>query len=488
MTGEMADAPSGASLFRRAALGLGPLLFAGLLIAGPPEGLTDPAWRALALLAWMVVWWIGEAVPVAATALLPLAVLPLAGVATPQAAAAPYADPILYMFIGGFILAAAIERCGLHRRIALMVLSRVGGGPGALVAGFMLATALLSMWISNTATTLMMVPIAVAVCAGSAAPGEERRRLSAACVLGIAYAASIGGLGTPVGSPTNLVGLKWLESAGHPLSFVDWMMIGVPLIAVTLPVAWLILARGVYKLSRASQAPADALAQVRADLAALGAMSPAETRTASVFIAVALGWMLREPLSGLPGLSQLTDMGIAITGAIALFVIPAGDKARPGAALLDWRAAEAIPWGIVVLFGGGLSMAAALGVNGVPAWVAGQMGGIGAMPTWAVVALLALVTVFLSELSSNVATLTTMLPVVSAIIAATGADPLVVGASVTFAASFGFMLPIATAPNSIAFATGLPRQSEMIRAGLLLNLAGILVIAVVVSGIASLLG
>lgn len=464
----------------RLGLGLGLAAFAVMQILGPPEGLDAKAWQVLSLLALMIIWWVSEAIPVAATALLPLALLPVLGIVKPIEAAAPYADPIIFLFIGGFMIAVAIERSGLHRRIALGVLSRVGSSPAAIVGGFMLATTLLSMWISNTATALMMTPIAIAVSVAATGPGPDRRKLMAACVLGVAYCASIGGLGTPVGSPTNLIGLRWLEANGVGLSFPQWMMMGVSIILVLVPIAWLLLTRVFYRLPR-HLGDAEAHEVIRAQSRGLGPMRTAEVRVVIIFLGVALAWMFREPLTKLPGLSGLTDMVIAIIGACLLFMVPAGKPEKPGKALLDWASAERIPWGIAILFGGGLSMASAMEATGVTLYIGSQIQGIGTLPLVAIILIIVAATVFASELASNVATLTAMLPVLSAIVAATGADPLIVGASATFAASLGFMLPIATAANAIAYATGAPRQAEMLRIGFLLNVLGILAIATAVA-------
>jgi sodium-dependent dicarboxylate transporter 2/3/5 len=485
MTQPAADAPqtdhaAGGVLGARLGLGLGLVVFVVMQVLGPPAGLDGKAWQVLSLLALMIIWWVSEAIPVAATALLPLGLLPLMGVVKPIEAAAPYADPIIFLFVGGFMIAVAIERSGLHRRIALGVLSRVGSSPAAIVGGFMLATTLLSMWISNTATALMMTPIAVAVCVAATGPGPDRRKLMAACVLGVAYCASIGGLGTPVGSPTNLIGMRWLEANDVGLSFPQWMMMGVSAILVLVPVAWLLLTRVFYRLPR-HLGDADAHAVIRAQGRSLGPMRTAEMRLVIIFLGVAMAWMFREPLAKLPGLSGLTDMVIAIIGACLLFIVPAGKPEKPGEALLDWASAERIPWGIAILFGGGLSMAAAMEATGVTLYIGSQIQGIGGLPLVAIILVIVAATVFASELASNVATLTAMLPVLSAIVTATGADPLIVGVSATFAASLGFMLPIATAANAIAYATGAPRQAEMLRIGFLLNVLGILVIATVVA-------
>ncbi|AMS28458.1 MAG TPA: sodium:sulfate symporter [Hyphomonadaceae bacterium] len=456
------------------------LVVAGIMLwMGAPEGLDPKAWKALSLLALMIIWWVSEAIPVAATALLPLGMLPLLGVLKPVDAAAPYADPIIFLFIGGFMIAAAIEQSGLHRRIAIHVLAAVGSSPAAIVGGFMIATTLLSMWISNTATALMMTPIALAVCTAAAPAGPDRRKLIAACVLGVAYCASIGGVGTPIGSPTNLIGAKWLDANGVGLSFPEWMAIGGAIILVMVPLAWLILTKIAYRLP-AHLGDDTAHEVIAAEARALGPMSQKEARVMVIFLSVALAWILREPLSKLPGLQGLTDMVIAILGAVALFVVPAGDKADPNKALLGWDVAERIPWGIAILFGGGLSMAAALEATGLSTFIGGHMAGIGTLPILLVVLILVAATVFLSELASNVATLTAMLPVLTAMVAGSGGDAFLIGASATFAASFGFMLPIATAANAIAYATGAPKQAEMLRIGFALNLFGVLTIAAAV--------
>lgn len=476
------DEPTGgASLARWVGLFTGLALSGGLLAWGPQGGLSVEAWRILCILALMIVWWVTEAIPVAATALLPLVLLPLSGAAKPVEAAAAYADPIIFLFIGGFMIAAAVERWGLHRRIALFVLGRTGGSPGAVVGGFMVATLVLSMWISNTATAMMMMPIALAVARAAAPEGEERRRLMAACALGVAWCASIGGLGTPVGSPTNLIGMRWLEANGVGLDFAQWIAIGGTVILLCGPIAWFILVKLAFRLPQ-TLSGGTGREVIAAEARALGPMTAAEGRVLAVFTTVALAWVFRVPLTKLPGLEGVSDMMIAVAGAIALFLIPAGkDPAARGRSLLDWSVAEKIPWGITILFGGGLSIAGAMEDAGV-AEVAGQaLGGLGALPIWLLVLLLVFGTVFVSELASNVATLTAMLPVLGAVVLATGADPLIVGAAATFAASFGFMLPVATAANAIAYATGAPKQAEMLRWGLVMNLSGIVVIAAAVA-------
>lgn len=461
---------------RRVGLILGPALAIGLQLAGAPEGLSVQAWWVVSIMALMLIWWVTEAAPIAATALIPLVALPLTGAASAAEAAKPYADPILYLFIGGFMLAAAIERWGLHARIALTIAGALGARPAGLVAGFILAAGLLSLWISNTATALMLMPIAVAVARTMTENGHRDPRLGVALVLGVAYAASIGGMGTPVGSPTNVIAMGFLNDRGVALSFLQWMTLGLPVVAILLPVLWVIVTRGLVVAT-----PEDAergRGVLKAAREALGPASPAERRVLMVFVAVASAWTLRElVLVNIPGLERLSDMGIAIAGALALFLLPSGDRARPR--LLDWSSAERIPWGIVILFGGGLSIAAAMDSTGLSQWLGIAMQGLQGFEPLIILVALLLITLVATEMMSNVATLTAMLPIVATLALALGVNPLLLVFPVTLTASLGFMLPIATAANAIAFATGLPSLRTMLWKGFFLNVAGILAILAV---------
>jgi solute carrier family 13 (sodium-dependent dicarboxylate transporter), member 2/3/5 len=447
---------------------LGPALALGLQSAPPPDGLSPEAWRVVSLAALMVVWWVTEAIPISATALLPLAILPLVGAASMREAAAPYADPIIFLFIGGFMIAACVERWRLHERIALSIASVAGGRPMALVAGFMVASALLSMWISNTATTLMLAPIAIGAARALAPHGKPDLALGGALMLGVAHAATIAGVGTPVGSPTNLIAIAFFERAGEPIAFIDWMARAIPMMLVMLPLAWLILCLPL--LGRRAHARFDAVAAVVTDaLKALGPLSRPEVRIGVVFIIVALAWMFRPRLVELTGLSALTDTGVAIVGALLLFFIPSG-RAR-GERLLDWPTAERIPWGIAVLFGGGLSLAAAMEATGLAAWIGDWIAALEGVSALGLVAVLVVVTILVSELASNVATLTSMLPVVAAVAKATETPLQALAFPVAIAASFAFMLPVATAPNAIAYSSGLLTLRRMLAVGIGLNIA-----------------
>lgn len=451
---------------------LGPALALGLQLLPAPEGLSPEAWRLVSLAALMVVWWVTEAIPISATALLPLAALPLIGAATMGAAAAPYADPIVFLFIGGFILAACVERWRLHERIALSIAVRAGGRPIALVAGFMLASAAISMWISNTATTLMLAPIAIGAARAMSADGKPDLALGGALALGVAHAATIGGIGTPVGTPTNLIAIAFFERAGEPIAFIDWMSRALPMLLIMLPLAWLLLCWPLFGRGHARYEAIGGV--VSSALKALGPMTRPEIRIGIVFALVALAWMTRTELVKLPGLSALTDTGIAIIGALALFFVPSGRERSEK--LIDWKTAERIPWGIAVLFGGGLSLAAAMEATGLAAWIGDWIAGLDGMSALGLVAVLVIVTILVSELASNVATLTSMLPVVAAVALATDTPLQSLAFPVALAASFAFMLPVATAPNAIAYSSGLITLKRMLAVGFGLNIAAAVLI------------
>lgn len=458
---------------RWAGLILGPVLALGLQLLPPPDGLSPDAWRVVSLAALMVVFWVTEAIPISATALIPLAALPLIAGVSIRDAAAPYADPIVFLFIGGFILAACVERWRLHERIALSIASVAGGRPAALVGGFMVASALISMWISNTATTLMLAPIAIGAARALSTDGKADLALGGALTLGVAHAATIGGIGTPVGSPTNLIGIAFFERSGEPMAFIDWMARALPMVLLMLPLAWLLLCWPLF--GRTAHARFDAIgAVIRDALAKLGRMTAPEIRIGIVFGVVALAWMTRTELVKLQGLAALTDTGIAIAGALALFFIPSGRG--KGEKLVDWKTAERIPWGIAVLFGGGLSLAAAMEATGLAAWIGDYIAGLDGLSALGLVAVLVVTTILVSELASNVATLTSMLPVVAAVAAATDTPLQPLAFPVAIAASFAFMLPVATAPNAIAYSTGLITLKRMLAVGLALNVAAAILI------------
>jgi sodium-dependent dicarboxylate transporter 2/3/5 len=440
--------------------------FVLMRIAPAPEGLDAAAWATAALGVLMAIWWMTEALPIPATALLPILVLPIAGVAPIRQATAPYANPLIFLFLGGFLIAIAMQRWQLHRRLALTIIAGVGTGPRSVIAGFMIAGAVLSMWISNTATTMMMLPIALSVVGlvTEEAPGGGGQRFSIALLLGIAYACSIGGLGTLIGTPTNaLLAAFLLENHGIELSFSSWMVMALPLVIVGLGLTFVALTRWVYP-TRMTELPASR-ETLRRELDLLGPLSRQEKTVALVFALTAVAWMTR-PLIGrwLPGLS---DTGVAVCGALALFVLPSGEP--DGKGLLRWRDVRGVPWGVLLLFGGGLSLASAVHDTGLASWLGSSVHGIGDRPELLVTFVVVVIIILLTELTSNTATAAAFLPVLAAVAVSTGRDPMSLLVPATLAASCAFMLPVATPPNAIVYGSGRVPLRKMMRAGLLLN-------------------
>lgn len=455
----------------RAWIGLvaGPLLLAVMLLLPPPEGMTVHAWRTAAVAALMAVWWMSEAIPIAATALLPVVLFPLLGIATVSATTAPYANEVIYLFLGGFLIAMAIESCGLHKRMALTILRVVGTRPANLILGFMLATAFISMWVSNTATVVMLLPMATSVIAltrvaGAAAPNARENEFDAALLLGVAYAASIGGLGTLIGTPPNSLFAGFMsQSYGVRIGFLQWMLLGVPIVAVVLPFAWLLLTRWLHRVG--SEPIAGGAEMLQAETRALGPVSRGEWTVGTITALTAAAWVTRPVLD--EWIPALTDAGIAITGALLMFVAPIA--ARPRRVALTWAQAERLPWSVLILFGGGLSLAAAIQQTGLAGWIGGALGALAAWPALAVLTAVTVVIILLSELASNTATAAAFLPVAASLAVAIGADPVLLTVTAALAASGGFMLPVATPPNAIVYGTGALTVPQMVRAGLWLN-------------------
>ncbi|MDG2306453.1 MAG: SLC13 family permease [Candidatus Binatia bacterium] len=461
---------------------LGPLVFAVMLGADPfQDVMPTMAWRTAAVGLWMAIWWATEAVPVAVTAFLPLIVFEPLGVASFREAAAPFADPIVYLFLGGFLLALAVERWNLHRRVALAILERIGTDGRRLIGGFMLACALLSMWMTNTSTTMMLLPIVLSVIAvvrdGASGVGEEdRENFAVAMLLGIAYAASIGGLATLIGTPPNAFLVGYLaDTYGYEISFARWMMIGIPVSALMLPFAWWLLTSILFPVrigeNRAIEAHLHALRDE------MGAVTTQEKRVGLVFLSVIACWILRRPLSSGLGWMGLSDAGIAMTGAVALFLLPSGDRAQPQ--LLVWKDAARLPWGVLILFGGGLSLAKTVSKTGLALWLGESLSPLGAWGPLVLVIAAVTLMVFLTELTSNLATAATLLPVLGAIAVQSSVSPILLAVPVTIAASCAFMLPVATPPNAIVFSTGNVRIPQMVRAGFWLNLIGIAIVTAI---------
>lgn len=422
-----------------------------------------------------------EPIPIPATSLLPLVVLPLVGAGNPTVVGGDYFNHIVVLLLGGFIVAMGIERWDLHRRIALNVVVRVGTEPRALIFGFMAATALLSMWISNTATTIMMVPIALS--AAAALPGDTKM-FKTALLLGVCYAASIGGVGTPIGTPTNLIAMDWLQNnADAQIGFPQWMALGVPAACLLVPAAWWSVTRGL----AARRSTEDVADEVKGQLSALGATTKPEARAATVFAIVATLWVLQLPLLALAeraGLDLLVsykgarmDMITAIFGAVLMFIVPAGSGEKR--ALLNWEEAEKLPWGVLILFGGGIALGKAISRTGLSEWIGNQLEAVSVLPPLLIIVAVVALVIFLTELTSNVATMTTLAPILGSLALAIGAAPESLLAPAAVAASCAFMLPVATAPNAIIYATGEVSVAQMMKRGLRVNLIGIVVISAI---------
>ena len=483
--------PTNDSRVARMGLWLGPGIAIALQFFDTPEGMTRDAWMVVSLVVVMASWWVTEAVPIAVTALLPMVVLPITGVMGIGLAAQPYSSPTVMMLLGGFIIATSIERWRLHYRIALNIVARVGSSPSGIVGGFMLAGAVLSMWISNSATTIMLAPIAVSVAYAILGPEARGAPLTIAILLGLAYGASIGGIATPIGTPTNLIVIGYLENdIGISISFVDWMKIGLPVVLVMLPACWLTVTRLALRI-RATEG-SEGQQQVRRALDDLGRMSITERRVLMAFAVIALAWILRQPVTlievgGNRPFAGLTDHVIAVAGAIAMFLIPSGRAAAGNERLLDWETATRLPWGVILLFGGGLSMASAIRSTGLADWLGGALSGLLTVPVILLIFALVAFVIFATELVSNVATASALLPIIGALAATGGQDPILLFLPVAMAASCAFMLPIATGPNAIAFSTGEVTIPQMVRVGLLLNVFGVVLISLIIYWLAPLL-
>ena len=475
-------------------LGFGPLLALLIFWLGSPQSpvidpgnLLSPEARATAAIGGlMAVWWMTEAVPLPVTSLLPIVLFPLAGVLTVESATAPYASKFVFLFLGGFLVARAVERWNLHRRIALLTVFAAGTDPRRLIAGFMVATGLISMWISNTAATVMMLPIGLSLVrllqprlnlAGGTV--RDGKHFASAMMLGIAYAASIGGTATLVGTPTNLFLAGFAADRGITIGFGRWMLFATPLSAALLFSAWFLLSCVVLPIRMTQSLGGRDL--ILDELRKLGRLSRGEMIAAVVFIATALLWIFREPLTEsawlvarLPALSQLDDTVIAMLAAISLFFIPV--DWRRGTFALDWDTAATIPWGVLLLFGGGFSLAHAVSESGLAEWLGSHIAYLSDAPSWLLVLVVTTMLVFLTEMTSNTPTVAAFMPILHVVALQLKIDPLLLMVPATISASMAFMLPVATPPNAIVFGSGYVTIGEMARSGFALNLASIVLI------------
>jgi len=467
------------SVIKQIGLWAGPLVFfLMLLTSGSQETMPREAWLVAGVGIWMATWWSTEAIPVAATAFIPLVSFPLLQVMPVKAVAQSYAHPTIFLFMGAFVLALAVEKWSLHRRIALTVLSKTGTDGRKLILGFMLAAALLSMWMTNTSTAMMLLPIAASVAAMVAeksvgVSSADKRRSQVALLLALAYATTIGGMSTIIGTPPNVLLAGFVEETyGRQIAFFDWMLIGLPLALVLLPLGWLVLTRVAFRVDiPASPEAAEVIRDMRIEM---GVMSAPERRVGLLFLMVVALWMSRKWLNTISGLEGLSDAGIVMAAALLLFVIPSekGSASR----LMDWEDVARLPWGVLILFGGGLALAAQVSGSGLAVWLGESLLPVANLGPLVLIVAAAGLVVFLTELTSNLATTATFLPVIAAIAAQSGIEPLVLCVPVTLAASCAFMLPVATPPNAIVFSSGVLTIPEMVRAGFFMNLVALVVL------------
>ncbi len=469
---------------QKVGLFLGPLLFVIMLVAPSPAGMEPVAQKMAAVALLMATWWMTEAIPIPATSLLPIALFPLLGIMHTKKAAAPYASHLIFLFMGGFIIALAMQRWNLHRRIAMNIVRIVGFSPGRLIFGFMAATAVLSAFVSNTATTVMMMPIGLAIIQHVIAEGKkegldktidfspEGFKFGLNLMLGIAYAASIGGIATLIGTPPNTVLAGYLtKTYGYEITFAKWMMVGVPLVVCMLPLCWLWLTKIANPMDLKKVPGGRDL--INTELTKMGSMSTGERWTALVFFFTAMGWMFRKQLGIhiFPEPKLVTDAAIAMTGALLLFVIPINWKKNEF--VMNWHWASKMPWGVLILFGGGLSMAAGFKATKLANWIGSQVGLLETAPVLIIIIAVATLIIFLTELTSNTATSAMVMPILSAVAIGLGQSPLLLIVPAAIAASCAFMLPVATPPNAIVFGSGYVTIPQMVKSGFGLNILGI---------------
>jgi sodium-dependent dicarboxylate transporter 2/3/5 len=452
---------------------LGPILF--LVILNFPFTLVNPvAHKVIAGATWMIIWWLSEAVSISVTALIPLAIFPLLGIADIKEIAANYANPIVFLFLGGFVIALALEKVELHKRIALNIIRLTGTNANGVVLGFMLATALMSMWISNTASTVVMLPIAASVIklliddADGFTKNDKNFALS--IMLGIAFAANIGGTATIIGTPPNTVMVGYLaENHGIEIGFLNWMMLGIPFAMIMLIICYFVLVKWFYPNNLGQLKASDEV--ILNEIEKLGKMSKGEKVVSFIFLLTAAAWILRQSLnSWFPDLN-LSDAGISMLGALAMFVAPLDFK--KGNFTLDWADTRNLPWGILILFGGGLALAGALKSAGMIDLIGNTIAEYQNISIFMITLALITVMLFMTELMSNVALTTVFVPVVAGIAIGLDVPILLMVIPVTLAASCAFMLPMATPPNAIVFASGYIKVHEMARVGIVLNLIAV---------------
>ena len=452
----------------------GTLLLLFTVFADPWFGLPPTAWHCLGLVLLMAVWWATEAVPLPVTALLPIIFLPMLGLCNVKASTAPYAHPTIYLFFGGFLLGLAMEKCNLHKRIALLILSKVGSCPRMQIAGFMFATGFISMWVSNTATAIMMLPIGISVASVVTQEQDagEAKRFSCALMLAIAYSSSIGGMGTLIGTPPNALLRAFLAEHYHiHIGFGQWMLLGVPVAIALSLFTWWWLTRKPFNFAGNTVHE-----KIRQELEALGPVSREEAMTACLFGCAALCWVLQPIISR--ALPFVDDTFIAMCFGLLLFVMPVDMGKRQF--LMNWQEARKLPWGILLLFGGGLSLAGAINSTGLASWMANVLGSLQGIPFILMTFILVITVQIMTEFTSNTATSAAFLPLVGIMAVAQGIEPAIYAIPAALAASCAFMLPVSTPPNAIVFRSGALTIPDMLRAGFALTLASGVIITLLV--------
>lgn len=466
--------------YRKLGFWIGLLLFFSIVLNPTPESLSIEGWHVAAVALLMAAWWGTEAVPLPVTALIPLAALPLLQVSSLKETAISYANPHIFLFLGGFILALAIQRSGLHKRLALSVVSKVNASAGSIVGTFMCISFFISMWVMNTSTTLMLLPICLAICVNikEALPGLSNKQIKnfeIALFLGIAYASSIGGMSSLIGTAPNIVFAGFMqENFNIDISFLDWMKIALPIGLIMLVASFIILTKIIYPST--FEINAATKNKIKKSLEELGKISRDEKKVFIIFLIAASLWIGRPYLKYHEMLLGLTDAGIAILAAIILFILPSDNKKSN---LLEWDETKKLPWGLLLLFGGGLSLASSISSSGLGQWLGTSFSLLVELKPWLIILLITTFIVFLTELTSNTATTSTFLPIATSIAVAISVAPISIAIPLVMASSLAFMLPVATPPNAIVYGSGKITIANMIKAGFILNLIGILIIALV---------
>jgi|TARA_B110000881_G_C18600313_1_gene534616 sodium-dependent dicarboxylate transporter 2/3/5 len=466
--------------YRKLGFWIGLLLFFSIVLNPTPESLSIEGWHVAAVALLMAAWWGTEAVPLPVTALIPLAALPLLQVSSLKETAISYANPHIFLFLGGFILALAIQRSGLHKRLALSVVSKVNASAGSIVGTFMCISFFISMWVMNTSTTLMLLPICLAICVNikEALPGLSNKQIKnfeIALFLGIAYASSIGGMSSLIGTAPNIVFAGFMqENFNIDISFLDWMKIALPIGLMMLVASFIILTKIIYPST--FEINAATKNKIKKSLEELGKISRDEKKVFIIFLIAASLWIGRPYLKYHEMLLGLTDAGIAILAAIILFILPSDNKKSN---LLEWDETKKLPWGLLLLFGGGLSLASSISSSGLGQWLGTSFSLLVELKPWLIILLITTFIVFLTELTSNTATTSTFLPIATSIAVAISVAPISIAIPLVMASSLAFMLPVATPPNAIVYGSGKITIANMIKAGFILNLIGILIISLV---------